>query len=95
MTIPGDENLAVRMYGAASKLVSGRVVHPSVELPELSLDAALIVDIPTAEGDSGAALVDPQNHVLGFLVGEATGDFGGKRIFCSAVSVVNLLRVDF
>jgi hypothetical protein len=96
VTIPGDENLAVRMFGAESGLIRGAIVYPSVRISEASLFDAIIADIPAVNGDSGAALVDAENHVLGFLVGGATsGPNAGFQIFCSAAAVVNLLDCDF
>jgi hypothetical protein len=96
VAIPGDEGLAVAMFGAVSELRRGRVIHPDVALPQDDLDAALVVDIATQPGDSGAALLDPNNHVIGFLVGEATsGPYAGKCIFTSAAAVVDALNCDF
>jgi len=96
VAIPGDEGLAVAMFGAVSELRRGRVIHPDVALPQDDLDAVLVVDIATQPGDSGAALLDPNNHVLGFLVGRATsGPYAGKCIFTSAAAVVDALNCDF
>jgi hypothetical protein len=96
VAVPGDEGIAVAMYGAVSKLTRGRVIHPDVALPQDGLDAALIVDITAQPGDSGAALLDDQNHVVGFLVGQANrGPYAGKCIFCPAAAVVDALNCDF
>jgi hypothetical protein len=96
VAVPSDEGIAVAMYGAVSKLARGRVIHPEVALPQDDLDSAIIVDIAAQSGDSGAALVDAQNHVIGFLVGQATsGPYAGKCIFCPAAAVVDALNCDF
>ena len=98
ITIPGDNNAAVRMFGAMTNKVSrGVIIHPSVSLPSFGLDNAILVDIPTSNGDSGAALVDANNHVLGFLVGEASGvdeNFATLRVFTPAGDVLNVLDCD-
>jgi hypothetical protein len=98
VTIPGDNNAAVRMFGAATGKVSrGVIVHPSVSLPNFGLDTAILADIPTKGGDSGAGLVDANNHLLGFLVGEATGvddQFPSLRVFTPVGSVLNILKCD-
>ena len=98
VTIPGDNNAAVKMFGAMTNRVSrGVIIHPNVALPAFGLDAAILVDIPTLNGDSGAALVDANNHVLGFLVGEATGfdaNFPSLRVFTPASAVLNVLDCD-
>lgn len=62
---------------------------PLVEMPGFNLDAAIVVrGFSSTEGDSGAALVDPENLVLGFLVGRTTS---GRRLFCPAGLVLTRL----
>lgn len=75
---PADRGVAVRMYGAASSSgsgepVVGRIDTPSVALPALDLDDAILVDIRVRAGDSGAAIVDNDEFVLGLLKGRFTG----------------------
>jgi hypothetical protein len=96
VAVPGDESLSVRLFGAVSGFQRGTIIHPSVELPGNNLDAVILAHIPTESGDSGAALVDPENLVLGFLVGRATsGPYNGMRIFSPAGAVLNVLNCDF
>lgn len=94
-TIPGDNNAPVRMFGAESGLRSGVIIHPSAKLPEFGLDRAILVDIQTTAGDSGAALVDSSKHILGFLVGEMEGgEFANLRAFTPVPLVLQILRCD-
>lgn len=88
--VPGDKGTAVRMFGAVSGLLSGVIEHPMVALPQFRLDSAILVDIPTRKGDSGAALVDRDGLVLGFLVGKS----GSLRVFCPAGPVLDTLQCD-
>lgn len=98
LTIPGDNGAPVRMYGAkTSEVVSGMIIHPTVALPSLNLDEAILVDIPSQKGDSGASLVDNSNHLLGFLVGQVTGfdpNFPRLRVFTPVAAVLNVLGCD-
>lgn len=89
-SFPGDNDAPVRMFGAVSGLRSGLIVHPSVELPEFNLDFAILADIKSEDGDSGAALLDNNRLVLGFLVGVARAS--GLRVFTPASLVLNRLR---
>ncbi len=95
VTVPGDNNISVRMFGAMTgKVVSGRIIHPSFALPAFNLKNAIIADIDSSEGDSGSALVDSANHILGFLVGSADDlikNFGRLRIFTPAADVLSIL----
>jgi hypothetical protein len=78
---PGDRGTAVRMFGARTgHEVVGQIVEPSVSLPKFGLDAAILVDIESTNGDSGAAIVDNQHLVLGLLVG-ASSQLNGLRVF--------------
>lgn len=79
MRVPGDRNLPVRMFGSVSGLQAGVILNPLVALPKFGLDAAIIVQMFGQRGDSGAALVDPHNIVLGTLVGQVRP---GVLIFC-------------
>jgi hypothetical protein len=88
--VPGDKGVPVRMFGAVSGLLGGVIEHPMVSLPEFGLDGAILVDIPTRKGDSGAALVDPDGFVLGFLVGKTAR----LRVFCPAGPVLQTLGCD-
>jgi hypothetical protein len=94
LVVPVDEGTSVRMYGAASGFQVGSIVHPFVALPEYNLDAAILVKIFSEEGDSGAALVDPQNLILGFLVGEAGSSHDHLRVFTPAGLVLKRLACD-
>ena len=68
----------------------GVIEHPFVVLPEFGLDGAILVHISSRKGDSGAALVDQQNLVLGFLVGAS----GSLRVFCPAGMMLSRLGCD-
>jgi hypothetical protein len=79
---PADRLIFVQMYGSATgeatgERAIGRVEYPSVPLPELGLDDAILVSMPVLDGDSGAALVDGDRYVLGLLKGYYTG---GNRL---------------
>lgn len=93
---PGDVGKSVTMCGAKSGVKSGRIIQVDVDLPKAGLASALIVQIQATGGDSGAALVDENRHVIGFLVGRAkSGLFAGFQVFCSAAAVVDILDIDF
>ena len=84
---PGDTGTAVAMSGAATgHVVYGRIVQPHVSLPAYGLNDAILVDIPSANGDSGAALVDHDHLVLGLLVGVSSAL--GHRVFTAIGSVI-------
>lgn len=91
---PGDQGAPVRMFGAVSQFQSGYIVNPIASLPAENLDAAILVNIPTQNGDSGSALVDQQGLVLGFLVGEGGTELSNLRVFTPASLVLSLLRCD-
>jgi len=94
--IPGDEGQSVSMVGARSGCQSGTIRHVAVDLPGIGIETATIADIIAAGGDSGAALLDQERNVLGFLVGQADGGpYDGLMIFCSAAAVVHRLNIDF
>jgi len=93
LSLSGDRGSLVRMYGAISGLVYGRIEEPLASLDETQLGSVILVDIPSADGDSGAALVDNQGFVLGLLVGETTG--GPRwRVFSPIGPVLNRLGCD-
>lgn len=96
LTVPGDQNLPVRLRGAVSTAVQrGVVVFPDVPLPQFGLQSAILADIPTNDGDSGAPLVDSNNHLIGFLVGAVeSGDFVNLKLFTPAGLVFRILRCD-
>lgn len=91
--LPGDRGTRVRMFGAASQqLMDGVIEEPFVVMPAFNLDGAIVVrGFTSLEGDSGAALVDPENMVLGFLVGRTSSD---RRLFCPAGMVLSRLGCD-
>jgi len=93
VSIEGDRGTAVRMYGALSQLQAGRIEEPFHSLPEFGLDAAILVRIESQAGDSGAAIVDSQNLVLGLLAGELTA-FPGVRAFSPIGAVLAVLQCD-
>jgi hypothetical protein len=93
VTFPGDQGTAVMMHGATTQTrQDGIIVHPSAFMEGFRLDSAIVVrGMTAADGDSGAALVDAQRLVLGFLVGTASG---GLQIFCPAGLVLQRLGCD-
>jgi hypothetical protein len=94
IAFPGDQGTMVRMFGAVSGLQSGYIVNPIASIPTESLDAAILVNIFTQGGDSGAALVDLQGFLLGFLVGEGGPALQNLRVFTPASLVFSTLRCD-
>jgi hypothetical protein len=89
---PADRYIAVSMYGAATaRRVIGRIEVPSVRIPKLSLDDAIMASIPAEEGDSGAALVDNDGFVLGLLKGYYTGG-DQLRVFTPMPAVLKKLK---
>ncbi len=88
---PADVGTAVTMAGAATgHPVYGRIVQPHLSLPGYGLGDAILVDIPSANGDSGSALLDHDHLVLGLLVGMSSTL--GHRVFTAIGSVVARLR---
>jgi hypothetical protein len=71
LALPGDEGTAVRMFGAESGFRTGRITIPFAIIHdgEMDLNPAILVEIATEAGDSGAVIVDNSNIALGFLVG--------------------------
>jgi hypothetical protein len=95
VSLPGDINRPVRMIGAETgRMVDGVILDPLVHLPRERLESAILARIHSVEGDSGAALVDSSNLVLGFLVGEAGPRHAPVRIFSPAALVLQLLGCD-
>lgn len=88
--VPGDHGTMVRMYGAESGFQPGHIVDPCAQLPDLQ--DAILAAIYSEEGDSGAALVDENNIVLGFLVGRYTAGQGLLRVFSPAGHVLSRLN---
>lgn len=93
LTFPGDKGAAVVLFGATSRAPQhGLIVNPSVFMDGFGLDVAITVSgLETRAGDSGAALLDREHLVLGFLVGVAAG---GLRVFCPASLVLRRLGCD-
>ena len=93
VTFPGDQGTAVMMFGATTQArQDGIIVHPSAVMDGFGLDSAIVVrGLTVAAGDSGAALLDTQHLVLGFLVGATSG---GLQIFCPAGLVLQRLGCD-
>jgi hypothetical protein len=93
MVFPGDKDIPVMMFGAASRqLHTGAIVSPVLFVPGWDLEIAITVrGFDTIEGDSGGALVDVNRFVLGFLVGTASD---GVRVFTPAGLVLQRLGCD-
>jgi hypothetical protein len=86
LTFPGDVGAGVKLFGAKSHMLLGAIRDPGVFLDpnEYSIDFAIIADIPTRRGDSGAALLDGDNFLLGFLHGAAPRLGETARLFVPA-----------
>jgi hypothetical protein len=92
-SVSGDQGTTVRMFGAESRLLAGRIENPSADLPGENLTDAILVNLPTVKGDSGAAIVDNGNLVLGLLAGRFNGP-GGEAVFSPIGPVLKALRCD-
>jgi hypothetical protein len=90
-TFPGDQNTPVRLFGASSGFHTGTIVTPATAIPAANLEAAILVDIQTQDGDSGSALVDPENLLLGFLVGRGSTELNRLAVFTPASLVLSRL----
>lgn len=86
---PSDVGVAVRLAGLVSGLQHGVLAHPHACLPGWGFDGALLAHVHSVPGDSGSVLVDPENLVLGFLVGRATSPHVALRVARPAASLVN------
>ncbi len=93
-TFPGDHGIPVKAFGAQSGRMLGHIRNPKITLPKYDLVHAIVVEMDTAPGDSGCALVDNQNLVLGFLVGHGRGMPENLRLFCAAGPVLRFLKCD-
>jgi hypothetical protein len=93
-SFPGDHGTVVHMCGARSGTVSGFIVNPFLPIPSWELDGAILVNIASTHGDSGAALIDSSNFLLGFLVGAADAELNNLRIFVPAGLVFARLGCD-
>ncbi len=93
-TFPGDQGTTVRLFGASSGFQTGTLVNPGTTLPGANLDAAILVEIQTQGGDSGCALVDPENLLLGFLVGRGSSALNSLAVFTPASLVLSQLGCD-
>jgi hypothetical protein len=91
---PGDHEALVRMYGAKSGYREGKIENPSIDLPAFNLRQTIVVSIDSAPGDSGAAIVDSENLVLGFLVGRGNAMPPHLRLFTPASLVLAKLGCD-
>lgn len=94
LTYPGDQSTTVRMFGATSGFQTGTISNPATNLPSQNLDAAILVEIQTQDGDSGSALVDTENLLLGFLVGRGSSELNGLAVFTPASLVLARLGCD-
>jgi hypothetical protein len=95
LTFPGDRGTRVHMFGAASGQQTGFIIEAAVSIPSEDLDMAILVDIESAEGDSGGAIVDDDNLVLGLLAGQMNWDGFPVRVFSPISSVLRTLGCDF
>jgi hypothetical protein len=82
------------MVGATSGRQTGFVIEPAVSLTIRDLDPAILVDIQSARGDSGAAIVDDQNQIIGLLVGQMPMAGMDVRVFSPISAVLDVLGCD-
>lgn len=68
---PADRNIGVRIHGAYSGNQDGYIMYPQATFYDPGLRNVILATVPTHEGDSGAALLDSNNYILGLLVGRA------------------------
>jgi hypothetical protein len=88
--VSSDLGQPVWMYGARSGYQMGEIRAIHTQMPDLSLRDTLVVRINAQEGDSGAAILDRNNLVLGMLVGGNAGS--NLRIFTPISLVLDLLN---
>jgi hypothetical protein len=89
-----DVGAAVSVYGAMSGRVDGRIEQVNVDFSlagGVTFHDAIVVSIRTDFGDSGAALLDSDNYVLGFLAGMTDQLPSSMRIFSLAGLVLDHL----
>lgn len=83
-----DRDRVVRMYGAASNRVNvGRILRESVHAPDWGIARGILVQMSARPGDSGAALVDEDNFLLGLLIGGTST----RQLFCPIEAIFDRL----
>lgn len=87
----GDIDGDVRMFGANSGQVPGALRDPAAEIDGLAVRPAILVEMSTLDGDSGAALVDDSQIVLGLLSGRFDGP-DGLAVFSPIIAVLRELE---
>ena len=92
IVFPGDRDIVVHFFGAASRFQSGTIVEPFVNLPRFGLQAAVLADVFAQPGDSGAGLVDNSRLLLGLLVAELLWDNRLVRVFSPMGLILRRLR---
>lgn len=86
-----DAGIPVTLCGAESgEPVHGVIDNPCVYVPEHNLGPAIQVSIAAQAGDSGGALVDRDNFLLGLLVGGGTK----TQYFSPMANIFNELSCD-
>lgn len=87
-----DKFKPVRLYGVGSgKLIFGRVESDPIAIPSLRLDEAILLSLSSTEGDSGAAIVAKDDHVIALLVGRYK-DSEGLAVATSITSVLAAVK---
>jgi hypothetical protein len=95
LSFPADVGTPVKLWGARTGFATGVVTDPGVFLaPSFLIDFAIIAEIPTRRGDSGAALLDNDNWVLGFLHAAAPRKGPHARLFVPASAFLASLGCD-
>lgn len=89
---PADQNLPVWFHGAVSGRQSGWVHNPHDLFDDDGLDDVITAVIESQPGDSGAALMDNDGFVVGFLAGRRRDT--DLRVFCPAQAVLERLGCD-
>lgn len=93
LVLPSDEALSVSLDGAMSGPRTGVLAHFSCSFPPYDLSDAITAYIHTAPGDSGAALLDDQGHILALLVGQPEKN-DPLRVFCAISPILDRLGCD-
>ncbi|WP_419949978.1 hypothetical protein [Candidatus Palauibacter sp.] len=87
--------MPVRMFGQTSRNQHGVIVWPFVSFPKQGVESGILARITSLDGDSGAALLDPNGLVLGVLKGRMRVDGECLAIYSNIALVLKVLKCDF
>ena len=76
------ENESVKFYGGTSGMQEGQIrsLNATVTIDGIVFDNLIELVITSQHGDSGAAVLNSNNDIIGLIVG---GDAQNRRIYCS------------